>query len=140
MRKWTIRNISVNQFDLWKLYEKQMIYPQRYILFLKLKFPCSLQLSTKCSFISGKNYSDPLLLSYLSKHVMFKFTLYFLSHKTHQFFCLYKIGVLLVLDLQMFLFYIYIMLPLILTRWCYLYSFEVLRFLTFGQIPYSSGP
>lgn len=51
---------------------------------------------------------------------MFKSTLHFLPYKTHESPCLHKIGLLLFLDLQMLLFYIYIMPLLILTQWCYL--------------------
>lgn len=71
-----------NQFDVWKLCEKLLIYTQRNVLFLMFKFPCSLQLSTKCSFRALRNYSDAFLISYLPEHVCLNphFIFYHIKH------------------------------------------------------------
>lgn len=70
------QELSFNQFDLWKL------CPQRYLLFLKFKLPCPLQLSIRSSVRSWRNYSDDFSLSYLYEHVVFRLTLHFLWYKT----------------------------------------------------------
>lgn len=123
MRKWTIRNFHLI-----------ILTCENYVLrdiFYFWSLSCHVLYSYLSDLLSDLEGIIVMIFLYPTCMNMLYLDLHFIFFGIKPPVPLYKVGLLLFLDLQMFLFYIYIKSPLILTQWCY-------PLLPWGsQIPYS---